>query len=164
MMNQRLGVADRTTLSLWRSANVLGWSLLSLALALFLRRGFEAAADLIGRHSLMNVSDWLGYWEYALFVLVPSSTVCGLLVGSIVGSRVFRKPPRVAVFVAALYAIVTWVIMRAEPVPHATSIRWISAGLAALTVPVAGAIAHRVAGKLPTAPRLDQLEAGAQAT
>jgi hypothetical protein len=150
--------ADRTTLRVWRAANILGWPLLALCLSLFLRRGFESAAALYG-HSLADVFDWPSYGEYALLVLLPSSVLCGCLIGSIVGARVFWKPTTIALVVSGLFAISTLVIMRSENTPHATYIHWISAGIVALTVPVAGVIALRISRRLPTAPRLDQLKA-----
>jgi hypothetical protein len=154
--------ADRATLGIWRAANTIGWPLLALGLSLFLRRGFASAAALYG-HSLTNVFDWPSYGEYALLVLLPSSILCGCLIGSIVGSRVFWKPNVVALAVSGLFAIVTWVNMRAEPVPHAGFVHWISAGLVALAVLVAGVLALRISRRLPTAPRLDQMEADNQA-
>ena len=148
-MDGGLNTADRTTLRIWQGANLIGWSLASVVLALFLRRGFESAADLVGRHSLLNVSDWLGYWEYALFVIIPSSVMCGVLIGSIVGARVFWRPSSVAGVGAAVYAIITWFVMRSVDTPHHAFVRWISAVLLSLTMVVAGVVGHRVSRARP---------------
>ncbi len=148
-MDGRLNTADRATLRFWQAANIIGWSLVSLALALFLRRGFESAADLLGRHSLLNVSDWIGYGEYAVFVIIPSSVVCGCLIGSIIGARVFWKPSIVAGVVAGIYSIGMWVIMRSVPTPHATFVHWINAALVSLTVLVGVVVAKRVSRMRP---------------
>src|SRR5439155_21047050 len=112
-------------------------------LALFLRRGFEAAADLFHRHSLLDVADWLTYWEYALFVVVPSSLVCGLLIGSIVGRRVVWRPTWVSGAVAVVFAVCRWTIMRSVPTPHATWIHLIDGALVLLTVLIAVVVAAR---------------------
>jgi hypothetical protein len=147
-MDRSTETADRATLRVWRITNVLGWSLLSLSLALFLRRGFEAAADILDSHSLLDVADWLSYWEYALFVLIPSSVLCGLLIGSMIGARIVWRPAWVSGTVAAIYAVGTWVIMRSVPTPDRTPIILINAVLASLTVLVAVVVAARVASSL----------------
>ena len=149
--------ADRITLKVWRAANILGWPLLALCLSLFLRRGFESTAALYG-HSLADVFDWPSYGEYALLVLLPSSILCGCLIGSIVGARVLWKPTAVALVVSGLFSISTWAMMRSESTPHATYIHWISAGLVAVTVLVAGVIALRISRRLPRTPQLDQVK------
>lgn len=148
-MDERLNTADRATLRMWQGANVIGWSLASVVLALFLRRGFESAADLVGRHSLLNVSDWLGYWEYALFIIIPSAVVCGCLIGSIVGARVFWRPSIVAGVVAGVYSIATWFVMRSVNTPHHAFVLWISAVLVSLTVIVGIVVAQRVSRVRP---------------
>jgi len=148
-MQRSLETKDRATLRLWRIVNVVGWSVLSLLLALFLRRGFEAAADLFHRHSLLDVADWLAYWEYALFVVVPSSVVCGLLIGSIVGTRVVWRPAWISSAVAAIYAVGTWTIMRSVPTPHAALINLVDGALVLLTVLVAVVVAARISESLP---------------
>ena len=148
-MQRSLETTDRATLRLWRIVNIIGWSVSSLLLALFLRRGFEAAADLLHRHSLLDVADWLAYWEYALFVVVPSSVVCGLLIGSIVGTRVVWRPAWVSSAVATIYAVGTWTIMRSVPTPHAALINLIDGALVLLTVLVAVVVAARFSESLP---------------
>lgn len=148
-MQRSLETTDRATLRLWRIVNVIGWSVLSLVLALFLRRGFEAAADLFHRHSLLDVADWLAFWEYALFVVVPSSVVCGLLIGSVIGTRVVWRPALVSGAVATIYAVGTWTIMRSVPTPHATPINLIDGALVSLSVLVAVVVAGRISDPLP---------------
>ena len=76
-------------------------------LATFLRIGFESAADLFGSHSLMDVSDWLTYWEYAGLALIPASVVGGLFMGSLIGSRVAWRPAWVAAVAAVIFAVWT---------------------------------------------------------
>ena len=142
-MDERLNVGDRTTLHLWRIMNVAGWSLFSLASALFLRRGFEAGASLI-RHSLLDVYDWTGYGQYALLVLVPSSVLCGCWIGSVIGGRVYRRPALVAGAAATVFGVATWLVMASVSSPHHTFIRLLNAGFLVLCVVVAVVVAQRI--------------------
>ncbi len=143
-MDEGLNVADRTTLRLWRIANVVGWSLFAIASALFLRRGFEAGASLI-RHSLLYVGDWTGYGQYALLVLVPSSVLCGCWIGSVIGGRVYRRPAQLAGAAATLFGVATWLVMISVPTPHRTLIRVMNAGFLFLCVVIAVVVAQRIA-------------------
>lgn len=143
-MDERLNVADRTTLRLWRITNVVGWSLFSIASALFLRRGFEAGASLI-RHSLLDVYDWTGYGQYALLVLLPSSVLCSCWVGSVIGGRVYRRPALVAGVAATVFAAATWLVMFSVVTPHYTFIRLLNAGFLILCVVIAVVVAQRIA-------------------
>jgi hypothetical protein len=143
MMDEPLRGTDRVTLRVWRVLNVLGWSVLAILLATFLRVGFESAADLFGRHSLTNVSDWLTYWEYAAFVVMPSSVVCGLFIGSLIGSEVAWKPIWVSGAAAVIFAAWSWFVMSVEPVPHSDAIKVIDVALLSVTVIVAMVVTAR---------------------
>jgi hypothetical protein len=151
-MKGRLTAVDRATLRFWKGANVLGWSVAALGLSLFLRWGFESAASLFDR-SLSDVFDWLGYWEYALAVIIPSSVVCGCLVGSLVGARVFLRPALVASVVSTVYGAVVWFAMASVDTPHRTSLRLTNVPQLALAVLVAVVVAEHMARARPsTAP------------
>ena len=143
-MDERLNVADRTTLRLWRITNVVGWSLFSIASALFLRRGFEAGASLI-RHSLLDVYDWTGYGQYALLVLVPSSVLCGCWIGSVIGGRVYWRPGLVAGVAATMFAAATWLVMFSVMTPHHTFIRVLNALFLILCPVLAVVVTQRIA-------------------
>ncbi len=121
---------------------------MSILLATFLRIGFESAADLLGSRSLMDVSDWLTYWEYAALVLVPSSVVCGLFIGSLIGTKVAWRPIWVSAAAAGIFAVWNWYVMSVEPIPHGGAIKFIDAVLVSLTVIVAVVVAARRAGRI----------------
>ena len=147
-MDERLNAADRTTLHLWRIMNVAGWSLFSLASALFLRRGFEAGASLI-RHSLLDVYDWTGYGQYALLVLVPSSVLCGCWIGSVIGGRVYWRPALVAGVAATMFASARGLVMFSVDTPHYTFIRVLNALFLVLCPVLAVVVVKRTAKGRP---------------
>ena len=152
-MATRVNVADRATLGVWRTTNLIGWPLLALFLSFFLRLGFEAAADLYG-HALGTIFDWPSFGEYSLFVPIPSALLCGCLIGSMIGDRVFWRPPVTAMVVGAVFAFWSWRIVISVYSPYPPSMRVISAAFAALTVPIAGVIAQRIGRRRPRLSRL----------
>lgn len=152
-MSERLTGADRATLRAWQASNIAGWSLVALSLSLFLRWGFESAASLLD-HSLADVFDWLGYWEYAVGVIVPSSVLCGCLIGSLIGTRVYLWPALVSGGVSVLYAVIVWIIMASVDVPRPAHMRLVGALLTALAILVAVVVAQHIARTRSSTPVL----------
>jgi hypothetical protein len=141
-MTPDLGAADRVTLVSWRVANVLGWAVLALALALVLRTGYESATNLLHR-SLADSFGARQYWEYAFVVSLPSSVLAGVLIGSIVGARIYRWPIATAVVVTATYGALLVLFMYSAYVPTAAW-RWVVSAPVAVTIPVAMLTGRRV--------------------
>lgn len=95
-MTDELSRLDRSTLRLWQGANLVGWSLLALLVALVVHLG---VAGLFRGTAL----DIMGHPPLQLLAALGLALVVGLAVGGIVGARVWRRQARTAGAVSALY-------------------------------------------------------------
>lgn len=84
------------------------------------------------------------------------------MIGSLIGARVFWKPPIVAGVVAGACAIVMGFVMRSVPTAHPTYLHWINTVLLALAVLVAVVVAQRVSRGRPPSPSLRETSKGHQ--
>jgi hypothetical protein len=161
-MNQSesLSGSDRATLWLWRVTNVVGWSLLALVAAGFLRLVAASVADLFLPSRISNWGMGYGlpvYVSYGPYLEVPSSLAIGIAIGSIVGSRVYRAQAITAGIVAGIYAVPGFLYVQRFAhlfsVVSRSSDRWFVLVAIAATIPIAAWVAHRVSQKRPRALR-----------
>lgn len=147
---QQLTGLDRLTLRLWRLMNVIGWSVGALLVALFFRLGVEAAAGFL-HHSFAD-STARAYAVFAFSVEVPASVLSGSAIGSLVGSRVYRRPDLVAGGVSSLYAGILYLAKLTYPASGTA--RALAAVAMFVAVPIAIWLARRSSRARPRALRL----------
>lgn len=140
---KELSLVDRGTLRLWRIANIVGWGILALLAAGFLRLSVEVAAGLAQRSLTDLYRGRADYVWYSLTVGLASTALAGLAIGSIVGGRVYRWPGVVSGVVAALYCGFAYLGVLSAYVPNRVD-RSIVAGPMLLVIPVAAWLARRV--------------------
>lgn len=155
--SESLTGSDRATLRLWRVANVVGWAIVALLAAGFLRVVAASIADLFFPSRIFNWGDGYGllfYVRYGPFLEAPASLAIGIAIGSIIGGRVYRAQAVTAAVVAALYAAAgfTYVDRFDHLLPRPGDRLLVLVPLAA-TIPVATWVAHRVSQRRPRALR-----------
>jgi hypothetical protein len=152
-----LSAKDQVTVTLWRIANLFGWSVVALGGAAFLRAGFESAANVLGfGHGgdvPIHVANYFGTPRivYLISVGIAAPVVCGLFLGTVIGSRVAKRQTATAAVLstgmsAIAYAFATY-----------NTSQWYFSLIAAascLMVPVAvfsaRSVSHSTLGSLPS--------------
>lgn len=108
-MTDPLDRLDRATLVMWRTGNVVGWSLLALAAGLLIHMTVDrllSQALLPAGFAPVGGSDALR----AIPVLAQGgvSVLVGIAVGGIIGAKVWRREVITAAIVAAGYVALTY--------------------------------------------------------
>jgi hypothetical protein len=100
-----LALFDRTTLRLWRVANLAGWPILAFLVGLLLRVAGDATAGLVSH----GIRPSLSVLWYVVLVAVPSSVVAGMAIGGLIGTHVYRWPRALSLLVSlVLVGTVAW--------------------------------------------------------
>ena len=103
MTNERMSTLDRGTLGLWRVANVIGWSLGALIVAI----AVEYAADILFVDVLDAAIDVVTDGAVVPFEIAATVTalLVGAAIGAVIGSRVYRWQIPTAVAVTLVYLL-----------------------------------------------------------
>lgn len=112
-MKDALAPLDRTTLAIWRTANLAGWAALALGVAFLIH---WTASEYIGRYAnvfqvyaLDHKAEWLTGWGFlrGISLRVGVSVIVALAIGGIVGAKVVKHQPKLAAATAAAYSLIT---------------------------------------------------------
>jgi len=112
---------DRATMATWKASNALGWGAVALAASLVLHQVADQLT-LTTRLSVLtagtlNGRPWPGLgwtgWSLLQRFWYPAviSVVVGLLIGTVIGKKVWRHQVGLASLTALAYVAVTWLVL-----------------------------------------------------
>lgn len=126
-MDESYDALDRATMATWRVTNVVGWGSAALGAAILIH---QVADEVLRRHWIPGIynpinarpsSSFRGTWQFwaPLYGFRAAIGIAiALLIGTLIGRKVWKKPAAVAALAAVGYTAVSWLVLEFSMVPR----------------------------------------------